>query len=76
MKIDWRVLFVAIDFSLILLGFLVVFAIHPSIQSVGIGPVIQMTWNEVTMLVLADFFILTIIFYFLLYLRKANKTKI
>jgi len=75
MKIEWKALFIAMDISIISIGFLIIFAISPMISAAGDGMIAQMSWNDVTMILIADFFILTIVFYFLIYAQKAKKSK-
>jgi hypothetical protein len=56
--------------------FFVLLSINPLIGSVEHSLIEQMTRDTVIWILIADFFILTIVFYFLMYMKGANKSKI
>jgi hypothetical protein len=75
MKVEWKSLFIAMDISIVSIGLLVIFAINPMINAIGYSTIEQMSWNAVAMIILVDFFILTTVFYFVIYAARSKKRK-
>jgi len=72
----WKNLLLAMIISAIVIVFFILLSINPLINSAGNSLVAQMTWDTITWILMADFLVLTIVFYFLIYMQKANKSKI
>jgi hypothetical protein len=75
MKVEWKSLFIAMDISIVSIALLVIFAINPMINAIGYSTIEQMSWNSVAMIILIDFFILTIVFYFVIYAARSRKNR-
>ena len=75
MKLEWKSLFIAMDISIVSIALLVIFAINPMISAIGYSTIEQMSWNSVVMIILIDFFILTIVFYFVICAARSRKNR-
>jgi len=75
MKVDWKSLFIAVDISIVSIALLVIFAINPMISAVGHSTIAEMSWKDVILFLVADFFILTITFYYVIYAARSKKTE-
>jgi hypothetical protein len=71
-----KYILIAMIISATVTVFFVLLSINPLIGSVEHSLIEQMTRDTVIWILIADFFILTIVFYFLIYMRGANKSKI
>ena len=75
MKVEWKSLFIAMDISIVSIALLVIFAINPMINAIGYSTIEQMSWNSVVMIIFIDFFILTTVFYFVIYAVRSKKNR-
>ena len=75
MKVEWKSLFIAMDISIVSIALLVIFAINPMINAIGYSTIEQMSWNSVVMIIFIDFFILTTVFYFVIYAARSKKNR-
>jgi hypothetical protein len=71
-----KYILIAMIISATVTVFFVLLSINPLIGSVEHSLIEQMTRDTVICVLIVDFFILTIVFYFLIYMRGANKSKI
>ena len=76
MELDWRSLLLSMTLSGIALTLLIAFALYPMVNSSNNSLVAQMTWSTLSMFLIADFFVLTFVFYFAIFIRKSKKSGI
>ena len=76
MEIDWRSLLLSMTISGITLALLIAFVIYPMVNSSNNSLVVQMTWSTLSMFLITDFFVLTFVFYFAIFIRKSKKSGI
>ena len=76
MELDWRSLLLSMTLSGIALALLIAFVIYPMVNSSNNSLVVQMTWSALSMFLIADFFVLTFVFYFAIFIRKSKKSGI
>jgi len=76
MELDWRSLLLSMTLSGIALALLIAFALYPMVNSSNNSLVAQMTWSTLSMFLIADFFVLTFVFYFAIFIRKSKKSGI
>jgi len=76
MEVEWKSLLLSMTISGIALSLLVVFALYPMVISSNNSLVAQMTWNSLSMFLIADFLVLTFVFYFAIFIRKSKKSGI
>ena len=76
MEIDLKALLISAIVSAIAVFFLAAFSLSPMINSVGNGLVAQMTWDSLVLFLIADFLFLSLVFYFLIFIRQSKKNEI
>jgi len=76
MDVRCRNILLAMIISAITISFFILLSINPLISSVEHSLVAQMTWDTVAWVLMADFFVLTLVFYFLMYMHRAKRSKI
>ena len=76
MEVDWRSLLLSMTISGITLALLIAFVLYPMVNSSNNSLVVQMTWSTLSMFLIADFFVLTFVFYFAIFIRKSKKSRI
>jgi hypothetical protein len=76
MEIDLKALLISSIVSAIAILFLAVFSLNPIINSVGNGLVAQMTWDSLVLFLIGDFLFLSLVFYFLIFIRQSKKNEI
>lgn len=76
MEADWRSLLLSMTISGITLALLIAFALYPMVNSSNNSLIAQMTWSTLSMFLIADFLVLTFVFYFAIFIRKSKKSRI
>jgi len=76
MEVDWRSLLLSMTISGITLALLIAFALYPMVNSSNNSLVAQMTWSTLSMFLIADFLVLTFVFYFSIFIGKSKKSRI
>ena len=74
MEVDWKSLIISMTISGVALAFIIAFALYPMINSSNSSLVAQLSWSSLSVFLIADFLVLTFVFYFAMFIRKSKKS--